>query len=128
MDLFGRIEEDEFDEESDIDGIDGEEGEEGDDEGETDGLNDGIEGDEGDEGDGGRRYRGGLRREGSEDESDQEDVNEEGEEDGEETFIDIDTEVVFNEMAKGKSYVTFEGGRSDVFFFRHSYFFLLFCL
>lgn len=44
---------------------------------------------------------------------------EEAEEEDDESYIDFDTEVVFEEICKGKSYVTFEGayGFSDSFFF-----------
>jgi hypothetical protein len=34
---------------------------------------------------------------------------EEAEEEDDESYIDFDTEVVFEEICKGKSYVTFEG-------------------
>jgi hypothetical protein len=37
------------------------------------------------------------------------DTGENEEEDDEESYIDFDTEVVFEEIGKGKSYVTFEG-------------------
>ena len=54
-----------------------------------------------------------LSADADEDEEDDEseyDVNEEEDEDGEgQDFIEIDIEVVFGELSKGKSYVTFQG-------------------